>query len=69
MDDLVNGIELLDARFWKEAAMSLVTVMYEETKSRGLTMNWKAGKTELMAYFSGTGSRKARGECAALAAA
>eukprot|EP00959_Pyramimonas_sp_CCMP1952_P264619 5532762-Pyramimonas_sp.AAC.1 len=31
-------------------------------------MNWKAGKTELMAFFSGTGLRKARGECAALAA-
>ncbi|CAK0867674.1 unnamed protein product [Prorocentrum cordatum] len=55
MDDLVNGIELLDARLWKEAAISLVAIMYEETKSRGFTMNWKAGKTELMAFFGGTG--------------
>eukprot|EP00959_Pyramimonas_sp_CCMP1952_P286690 5994739-Pyramimonas_sp.AAC.1 len=35
MDDLVNGIDLLDARLWKEAAVSLVTIMCEETKSRG----------------------------------
>eukprot|EP00959_Pyramimonas_sp_CCMP1952_P281207 5878618-Pyramimonas_sp.AAC.1 len=25
MDDLVNGVELLDARLWKEAAIALVT--------------------------------------------
>ncbi|CAK0847222.1 unnamed protein product [Prorocentrum cordatum] len=62
MDDLVNGIELLDARLWKEAAIALVTIMYEETKSRGFTMNWKAGKTELMAFFSGTGDIQDRAE-------
>eukprot|EP00959_Pyramimonas_sp_CCMP1952_P206161 4311343-Pyramimonas_sp.AAC.1 len=53
MDDLVNGIELLDARLRKEAAISLVTIMCEETKSRGFTMNWMAGKTELMAQAPG----------------
>eukprot|EP00959_Pyramimonas_sp_CCMP1952_P052329 1094060-Pyramimonas_sp.AAC.1 len=26
MDDLVNGIELLNARLWKEAAIALVTI-------------------------------------------
>ncbi|CAK0840521.1 unnamed protein product, partial [Prorocentrum cordatum] len=62
MDDLVNGIELLDARLWKEAAIALVTIMYEETKSRGFTMNWTAGKTELMAFFSGTGDIQDRAE-------
>ncbi|CAK0796325.1 unnamed protein product, partial [Prorocentrum cordatum] len=55
MDDLVNGIELLDARLWKEAAIALVAIMCEDTKSRGFTMNWKAGKTELMAFFSSQG--------------